>query len=139
MPRPFRSFFAGGRGNGGWPFAAVCFVLASRPAQVRLINPLFLPIPDPLPEGKDWVEYMNPEAWVQCTAKVERALGQCVLEDRFQFERCGYFVAWKDLSPSLQLVAALSPCALALSESLRRLTTIALTHLPSLPSTGWCL
>jgi len=60
-------------------------------AEVRLINPLFLPIPDPLPEGKDWVEYMNPEAWVQCAAKVERALGQCVLEDRFQFERCGYF------------------------------------------------
>ncbi|CAE7180123.1 glnS [Symbiodinium pilosum] len=60
-------------------------------AEVRLINPLFLPIPDPLPEGKDWVEYMNPEAWIQCAAKVEPALGRCTLEDRFQFERCGYF------------------------------------------------
>mmetsp|Transcript_1261 Transcript_1261/g.3253 ORF Transcript_1261/g.3253 Transcript_1261/m.3253 type:complete len:467 (+) Transcript_1261:2-1402(+) len=60
-------------------------------AEVRLINPLFLTIPDPLPEGKDWVEYMNPEAWVKCAAKVEKALGNCVLQDRFQFERCGYF------------------------------------------------
>ncbi|CAK8992334.1 Glutamine--tRNA ligase (Glutaminyl-tRNA synthetase) (GlnRS) [Durusdinium trenchii] len=28
----------------------------------RLINPLFLPMPDPVPEGKDFLSYINPEA-----------------------------------------------------------------------------
>eukprot|EP00913_Durusdinium_trenchii_P019213 g18056.t1 len=49
-------------------------------AEVRLINPLFLPMPDPVPEGKDFLSYINPEAMVRCKAK-----------DRFQFERLGYF------------------------------------------------
>ncbi|CAK9006554.1 unnamed protein product [Durusdinium trenchii] len=60
-------------------------------AEVRLINPLFLPMPDPVPEGKDFLSYINPEAMVRCKAKVEKALSNCVLEDRFQFERLGYF------------------------------------------------
>lgn len=29
--------------------------------EVRLINPLFLPMPDPVPEGKDFLSYINPE------------------------------------------------------------------------------
>jgi len=60
-------------------------------AEVRLINPLFLPMPDPMPEGKDFLDFINPEAMVRCTAKVEKALGKPVLEDRYQFERLGYF------------------------------------------------
>jgi len=60
-------------------------------AEVRLINPLFLAMPDPMPEGKDFLDYINPEAMVRCAAKVEKALGKPVLEDRYQFERVGYF------------------------------------------------
>jgi len=60
-------------------------------AEVRLINMLFQPMPDKMPEGKDFMNYLNPESWVICKAKVEKALASCKQEDRFQFERCGYF------------------------------------------------
>merc|ERR1711920_670563 len=33
----------------------------------------------------------NPESWVICNAKAERALADCKQADRFQFERSGYF------------------------------------------------
>lgn len=60
-------------------------------AEVRLINMLFNPMPDEMPAGKDFMDYVNPESWVIHTAKAEKALGDCKLEERFQFERCGYF------------------------------------------------
>jgi len=60
-------------------------------AEVRLINTLFGPMPDPIPEGKDFLDYLNPESWIIRSAKVEKCLSTCKLEDRFQFERCGYF------------------------------------------------
>lgn len=69
-----------------WVNAADCL-----DAEVRLINTLFGPMPDTIPEGKDFLDYLNPESWVICSAKVEKCLGACKLEDRFQFERCGYF------------------------------------------------
>lgn len=48
---------------------------------MRLINPLFLPMPDTMPEGKDFLDFVNPEAMVRCAAKVEPALARCVQED----------------------------------------------------------
>jgi len=60
-------------------------------AEIRLINMLFLPMPDPMPEDDDFIRYLNPDSWGIRMAKVEMALGKCKQEDRFQFERCGYF------------------------------------------------
>jgi len=62
-------------------------------AEVRLINNLFLPMPSDLPAGKDFMDYVNPEAWTICQAKAEKALALANIKqaDRFQFERCGYF------------------------------------------------
>eukprot|EP00928_Gymnodinium_smaydae_P037547 TRINITY_DN26046_c0_g1_i1.p1 TRINITY_DN26046_c0_g1~~TRINITY_DN26046_c0_g1_i1.p1 ORF type:complete len:755 (+),score=226.07 TRINITY_DN26046_c0_g1_i1:39-2267(+) len=60
-------------------------------AEVRLINMLFHPMPSTMPAGKDFMDYLNPEAWVVRKAKVEKALKDVKQEDRFQFERCGYF------------------------------------------------
>merc|ERR1712232_1306636 len=60
-------------------------------AEVRLINLLFKPMPKELPTGKDFMDYLNPEAMVVCAAKAEKSLKDCKQADRFQFERCGYF------------------------------------------------
>eukprot|EP00931_Biecheleriopsis_adriatica_P066610 TRINITY_DN40929_c0_g1_i2.p1 TRINITY_DN40929_c0_g1~~TRINITY_DN40929_c0_g1_i2.p1 ORF type:complete len:749 (+),score=202.44 TRINITY_DN40929_c0_g1_i2:68-2248(+) len=60
-------------------------------AEVRLINMLFLPMPDKIPEGKDFMDYLNPESWIRCSAKAEKSLANCKLDERFQFERCGFF------------------------------------------------
>jgi glutaminyl-tRNA synthetase len=62
-------------------------------AEVRLINQLFLSMPSSssMPPGKDFMDYLNPEAWVLCNAKAEPSLTNCKQEDRFQFERVGFF------------------------------------------------
>jgi glutaminyl-tRNA synthetase len=60
-------------------------------AEVRLINKLFDAMPDNMPEGRDFMDYLNPDSWVICNAKAEQALTKCKEHDRFQFERCGYF------------------------------------------------
>jgi len=60
-------------------------------AEVRLINQLFIGMPKVLPEGKDFLDYLNPESWVICNAKAERSLADCKQDDRFQFLRCGFF------------------------------------------------
>jgi glutaminyl-tRNA synthetase len=59
--------------------------------EVRLINKLFNPMPDPMPDGKDFIDYLNPESWIICKAKAEKALARCEQSHRYQFERCGYF------------------------------------------------
>ena len=61
-------------------------------AEVRLIDNLFtLEDPAQVPEGEDWHDYLNPESMVIKQAKVEPALANAKLEDRFQFMRQGYF------------------------------------------------
>ena len=61
-------------------------------AEVRLIDNLFtLEDPAAVPEGEDWHDYLNPESMVIKQAKVEPALANAKLEDRFQFMRQGYF------------------------------------------------
>lgn len=59
-------------------------------AEVRLFEPLFtVPVPDA--EGEDYEKLINPASKTVCNARVEVSLAKAKLEDRFQFEREGYF------------------------------------------------
>ncbi len=63
-------------------------------AEVRLYDRLFT-VEDP--GGDDWREYINPkslEVLRQC--KLEQSLACATLQDRFQFERLGYFCVDED-------------------------------------------
>ncbi|MBU7572915.1 MAG: glutamine--tRNA ligase/YqeY domain fusion protein [Hydrogenophaga sp.] len=61
-------------------------------AEVRLYDRLFL---DAQPDagGKDFIEALNPNSLKVVTAYVEPSLAQALPDDKFQFERHGYFVA----------------------------------------------
>lgn len=61
-------------------------------AEVRLYDRLFL---DAQPDagGKDFIEALNPNSLKVVTAYVEPSLAQAKPDDKFQFERHGYFVA----------------------------------------------
>ncbi len=68
-------------------------------AEVRLYDRLFR-VPYPGSAGRDFLQDINPHAKRVVTAYVEPALGQAEPEERFQFERHGYFVAdQKDHKP----------------------------------------
>ncbi len=74
-------------------------VAASLPAEVRLYERLFT---DPHPDagGKDFRALINPNAKRVLLAFVEPSLADARPDDRFQFERNGYFVAdHKDHAP----------------------------------------
>jgi glutaminyl-tRNA synthetase len=61
-------------------------------AEVRLYDRLFT---DPQPDagGKDFLELLNPASKQALAAFVEASLADAQPDDRFQFERNGYFVA----------------------------------------------
>jgi glutaminyl-tRNA synthetase len=61
-------------------------------AEVRLYDRLFS---DPQPDagGKDFIEALNPDSLKVVTAFVEPSLAQAMPDQKFQFERFGYFVA----------------------------------------------
>ena len=61
-------------------------------AEVRMYDRLFL---DPQPDagGKDFLESLNPDSLKVITAYVEPSLAQALPDQKFQFERFGYFVA----------------------------------------------
>jgi hypothetical protein len=61
-------------------------------AEVRLYARLFL---DPQPDagGKDYLESLNPNSLKIVTAIVEPSLANAQPDEKFQFERHGYFVA----------------------------------------------
>ncbi len=62
-------------------------------ATFRLYSSLFTE-KDPLKDGPDeFLKYMNPESLKVVTGYVEPALAAAAKEERFQFERVGYFVA----------------------------------------------
>ncbi len=61
-------------------------------AEVRLYDRLFS-VPQPGTGDKDFLEELNPNSLKVVTAYVEPSLAQARREDRFQFERHGYFVA----------------------------------------------
>ncbi len=69
------------------------------PAEVRLYDRLFT---DAQPDagGKDFLALLNPDSLKVVTAYVEPLLAQAQPDDKFQFERFGYFVAdRKDHAP----------------------------------------
>jgi glutaminyl-tRNA synthetase len=62
------------------------------PAQVRLYDRLFT-VPQPDTGAADFLAELNPDSLKVVTAWVEPALAQAQPDDKFQFERHGYFVA----------------------------------------------
>ena len=72
------------------------------PAEIRLYDRLFT-VEDPLAqaaaEGKDYHTFLNPDSLATITAQCEPALADAKQDDRFQFERIGYFVADPDSKP----------------------------------------
>ncbi len=66
-------------------------------AEVRLYDRLFN-VEEP--GGDDWLSHLNPESLVALTScKVERSLGQATPQERFQFERLGYFCVDEETLP----------------------------------------
>jgi glutaminyl-tRNA synthetase len=61
-------------------------------AEVRLYDRLFA-VAQPDTTDKDFLEELNPDSLKVVTAYVEPSLGKAKAQDRFQFERHGYFVA----------------------------------------------
>ncbi|MGN2247975.1 glutamine--tRNA ligase/YqeY domain fusion protein [Frateuria sp. GZRR35] len=63
-------------------------------AEVRLYDRLFdVPAPDDESDGRSWIEHINPDAKRVGRGWLEPAAAQAEPEQRFQFERLGYFVA----------------------------------------------
>ncbi len=63
-------------------------------AEVRLYDRLFnVAAPDSEEDGKSWLEHINPDAKRVVQGWLEPAAAQVDPEQRFQFERLGYFVA----------------------------------------------
>jgi len=62
-------------------------------AEIRLYDKLFLkPDPTDVAEGEDVLSNLNPNSLeIVTSAKLEPSLADAKLEDRFQFERVGYF------------------------------------------------
>lgn len=69
----------------------------SIPAEARLYENLFKTSdPEEVPEGKTFLDNINPHSLEILTARVEPALGDAIAGARYQFERLGYFTVDKD-------------------------------------------
>ncbi len=70
-------------------------------AEIRLYDKLFLkPDPNDVEEGGSVLDNLNPNSLeVLADAKLEPSLANAKLEDRFQFERVGYFCVDSDSTP----------------------------------------
>jgi glutaminyl-tRNA synthetase len=75
------------KGNIHWVSARHAYA-----ADVRLYDRLFK-VPDPGAGGRDFLADINPDAKLTITAQLEPSLKEAAAEERFQFERHGYFVA----------------------------------------------
>ena len=74
----------------------------SIPAEVRIYDRLFR-VADPDADG-DFLKHLNPHSMEVVQARIEASLASATVEDRFQFERLGYFsLDPKDSAPG-QLV-----------------------------------
>jgi glutaminyl-tRNA synthetase len=62
-------------------------------AEVRLYDHLFTKEdPDDVPEGRDWLENINPQSLERLTScRIEPSLANAKPGERYQFERLGYF------------------------------------------------
>ena len=64
------------------------------PAEIRLYDRLFdVPAPDDEADGKTYRDHLNPDSRKVVQGYVEPAAAEATPEQRFQFERLGYFVA----------------------------------------------
>jgi glutaminyl-tRNA synthetase len=61
----------------------------SIPAEVRIYDRLFS-VADPDADG-DFIKHLNPHSMEVVHARIEASLASATVEDRFQFERLGYF------------------------------------------------
>jgi len=75
------------KGNLHWVSAAHAY-----PSEVRLYDRLFA-VPNPGAGDRDFLQDINPDSVRVIQAQLEPALKAAAPEDRFQFERHGYFVA----------------------------------------------
>ena len=73
------------------------------PAQINLYENLFL-VDFPDSDGRDYSELTNPNSLSTCQGLVEPSLIEATVEDRFQFEREGYFCIDSELSSPNSLV-----------------------------------
>jgi len=74
------------KGNIHWLSAAHAYA-----SDVRLYDRLFK-VPRPGSEDRDFLTDLNPEAKKIVSAQLEPALQAAKLDERFQFERHGYFI-----------------------------------------------
>jgi glutaminyl-tRNA synthetase len=69
-------------------------------AETRLYDHLFLKEdPDDVAEGEDWKNFMNMESLKTVDCFVEPSLANVASQEKFQFERIGYFCADPDSTP----------------------------------------
>ena len=73
------------------------------PAEVRLYDRLFVDEAPDSHKEKDFLEFVNPNSLQIVTGFVEPSLQNAAVEDKFQFQRLGYFTLDKD-STATQLV-----------------------------------
>ena len=65
-------------------------------AEVRLYDRLFTDESPDTHKDKDFLEFVNPDSLKIVTGYIEPSVAQARTEDRFQFQRLGYFVVDKD-------------------------------------------
>ncbi len=70
-------------------------------AEVRLYDRLFT-VPEPDAAG-DFKSFINPNSLEVVNAKCESTLSEARLEERYQFERLGYFALDPDSTPEKQI------------------------------------
>lgn len=66
------------------------------PVEVRLYDRLFTEASPDTHKEKDFMEFINPESLKVITAYAEPSIKDAEIEDKFQFQRLGYFVIDKD-------------------------------------------
>jgi glutaminyl-tRNA synthetase len=70
------------------------------PAEVRLYDRLFVDEAPDSHKEKDFLEFVNPNSLQIVTGFVEPSVQEAAVEDKFQFQRLGYFTLDKDSTPS---------------------------------------
>lgn len=72
------------------------------PAEVRLYEQLFsVADPNNVPEGKTFLDYINPDSLRTVSARLEPAMAQIRTGETVQFERVGYFCKGRDSTDEL--------------------------------------
>lgn len=66
------------------------------PVEVRLYDRLFTVASPDTDKDKDFMDLINPESLTVITAYAEPSIAEAKIEDKFQFQRMGYFVIDKD-------------------------------------------